>query len=48
MGRLLTDRERYDRYRHNCRAVMSDTFSLKATVDQLEALYERVVEEKRA
>jgi glycosyltransferase involved in cell wall biosynthesis len=45
MRRLLTDRERYQRYRDNCQAVMSDTFSLKITVDRLETLYERVMAE---
>ena len=43
MERLLMDRARYDRYRAACQVVMRDTFSLEATVDRLESLYERVV-----
>jgi glycosyltransferase involved in cell wall biosynthesis len=46
MGRLLTSRERYQRYRGNCQALLSDTFSLEITVDRLESLYRRVVAEK--
>lgn len=46
MGKLLTDSERHQRYRENCQAVMSDTFSLEITVDRLESLYERVMAEK--
>lgn len=46
MKRLLTDRQRYRRYRQNCQAVMSDTFSLEASVDRLETVYKRAVEER--
>jgi glycosyltransferase involved in cell wall biosynthesis len=46
MGRLLTDGERYQRYRENCRSVMRDTFSLEVTVDRLESVYERVVDRR--
>jgi len=47
MEKLLTDRERCERYRVNSQAVMADTFSIKAVVDRLEAVYERVIAEKR-
>ena len=47
MRRLLTDSDRYARYRANCAQVMADTFSVQAVVDRLEALYARVVREKR-
>ena len=47
MERLLTDRERYQRYRANCQIMIRDTFSIEAVVDQLESLYERVIAEKR-
>ncbi len=43
IDRLLTDRPRYQRYQTNCPAVMEDTFSIRRTVDQLEALYQRVL-----
>ena len=46
MQRLLTDRERYDRYRANCQEMVAHTFSIKAVIDRLEALYERVIAEK--
>lgn len=46
MVRLLTDRERHQRYVENCRDVMRDSFSLEATVDRLEAMYERVIKER--
>lgn len=46
MTRLLTDRERYHHYQANSAQVMTDTFSVEAVVDKLEALYERVIEEK--
>lgn len=47
MEQLLTDRERYERYRRNCQAMIEDTFSIEAVVDRLEALYQRVIAEKR-
>jgi hypothetical protein len=46
MKRLLTDRERYQRYSENCPALMRDSFSLEATVDRLEAVYALAVEER--
>jgi glycosyltransferase involved in cell wall biosynthesis len=46
MKRLLTDRERYARYRDACPEVMRNTFSLEIVVDRLEALYNRVVAER--
>jgi glycosyltransferase involved in cell wall biosynthesis len=47
MQRLLTDRERHERYRANCQAVLADTFSIEAVVDRLEAVYRRVAAEQR-
>ncbi len=44
MKRLLTDRERYQQYVENCPDVMRDSFSLRATVDRLEAVYARAAE----
>jgi glycosyltransferase involved in cell wall biosynthesis len=44
--RLLTDQERYNRYKSNCQAVMADTFSIQAVIDRLESVYQRVVAEK--
>ena len=46
MERLLTDRERYQQYVENCPDVMRDSFSLQATVDGLETVYERAIEER--
>ena len=46
MQRLLTDKERYDCYRANCQEMISDTFSIKAVVDRLEAVYERVIADR--
>lgn len=46
MKRLLTDRERHQRYVENCPDVMRDSFSLEATVDRLEVVYARAVEER--
>lgn len=43
MADLLREGERYDRYKGNCLTVLEDTFSLKAVVDRVEALYRRVV-----
>lgn len=43
---ILTVRERYERYRTNCKAVFADTFCIKAVIDRLEAVYERVIAEK--
>jgi glycosyltransferase involved in cell wall biosynthesis len=47
MKQLLADRERYERYRANGPAVVADTFSIDAVVDRLEAVYERVIADKR-
>jgi glycosyltransferase involved in cell wall biosynthesis len=47
IDRLLTDRERYERYRANCEAMIADTFSIAAVVDRLEAVYRRVIAEGR-
>jgi len=46
MRLLLTDQERYNRYKSNCKAVLQDTFSMQVVVDRLEKVYQRVVEEK--
>ena len=45
MDRLLTDHERYERYRANCETMIADTFSIGAVVDRLEAVYRRVIAE---
>lgn len=42
MEGLLKDRQRYEAYKRNCRAIFEEAFSLKAAVDRLEGLYERV------
>jgi len=44
--RLLNDRRLYNFYQDNCQIVLEDTFSLEASIDKLEALYYRVVEER--
>jgi len=46
MQRLLTDKERYDRYRANCQEMIADTFSIQSVVDRLEAVYERVIADR--
>jgi glycosyltransferase involved in cell wall biosynthesis len=46
MGWLLTDEERYTRYRHNCQEMLNGTFSIEAVVDRLEAVYRRLAVEK--
>jgi glycosyltransferase involved in cell wall biosynthesis len=43
IDRLFIDRERYARYQANCPGVMEDTFSIRTTVDKLEALYRQVI-----
>jgi glycosyltransferase involved in cell wall biosynthesis len=45
MSDLLSDRERFEHYKRNCIEVLEDTFSLRAVVDRVEALYQRVVAE---
>jgi glycosyltransferase involved in cell wall biosynthesis len=47
ISNLLTDTERYERYRANCGIVMQDTFSISAIGDQLETIYRGVISEKR-
>lgn len=46
MRKLLVDKELYQTYQKNCPQVMCDTFSIQASVDKLEALYQRVIDEK--
>jgi glycosyltransferase involved in cell wall biosynthesis len=46
MERLLTDRERYDRYRANCQEMLAHNFSIEAVVNRLEAVYRRVIAER--
>lgn len=46
MRLLLTDRNRYDRYKTNCKAMVADHFSIQAVADRLEVVYQRVVAEK--
>lgn len=41
--RLLANQDLYERYRANCPVVMKASFSIEASVDRLEALYERVL-----
>ena len=48
MDQLLIDDDRRVRYRRNCQALIADTFSIEAVVNQLEALYARVIEERSA
>jgi glycosyltransferase involved in cell wall biosynthesis len=43
---LLTDQERYDRYKFNTHALVANTFSIQAVVDRLETVYHSVVAEK--
>ena len=47
MHGLLEDKGRYHYYKENCKEILRDTFSLSAVVDRLEALYERIVSERR-
>jgi glycosyltransferase involved in cell wall biosynthesis len=44
---LLKDRARYEFYRSACKQTLEDTFSLQSIGDKLEALYARVIAEKR-
>jgi glycosyltransferase involved in cell wall biosynthesis len=48
MDRLLLDRESRARFQSNCAAMIRDRFSIAAVVDRLEALYARVVRERKA
>jgi glycosyltransferase involved in cell wall biosynthesis len=45
---LLTDQSRYNQYRNNCPAVLADTFSIGAVVDQLENVYNQAIKEKQS
>jgi glycosyltransferase involved in cell wall biosynthesis len=47
MQRLLTDRELYNRFRDNCHAIITDTFSIGTVIDRLEKVYRRVISEKK-
>lgn len=46
MKRVLSDDALYRKYKINCNEMMQDTFSIKATADHLEDLYERLVSGK--
>jgi len=46
MQQLLADRERYERYRSNCGAMITETFSIDAVADRLETIYARVIGKK--
>jgi glycosyltransferase involved in cell wall biosynthesis len=46
IDRLLSDKDLYQTYKKNCPRMMQDTFSIQASVDKLEALYQRVIAEK--
>lgn len=45
MKNLLADRDRYSRYKANCKDILVDTFSVQHVVDLLEDLYQRVIVE---
>jgi len=47
MERLLTERDRYERYKASCQVLMKEEFSIGSAVDRLESLYERVISEKQ-
>ncbi len=47
MDELLTNGEKYKRYKANCARLIAETFSIRAVVDQLEGLYRRAIEEKK-
>jgi glycosyltransferase involved in cell wall biosynthesis len=42
MERLITDRNRLEKYRANCQTMLEQSFSLRSVVDRLESVYERV------
>jgi len=46
MQMLLTNHGLYERYRANCPALISDTFSTQAVVNSLESIYRRSMSEK--
>lgn len=43
IDRLLCDEERLRRYRANCKDLLKNSFSISAVVDQLDAVYKRVI-----
>jgi len=45
MKQVLDNKELYTYYQNNCPAVLKDTFSIKNTIDKLENLYHRVVQD---
>jgi glycosyltransferase involved in cell wall biosynthesis len=47
MERLLNDKELCDHYRANCQGMIADTFSIQSVIDRLEAVYERVVDNRK-
>jgi glycosyltransferase involved in cell wall biosynthesis len=47
MQSLLTERDKYERYRANCPLLMRQSFSLSTTVDRLEELYVKVIADSR-
>jgi glycosyltransferase involved in cell wall biosynthesis len=46
LDRLLDDRSHYEFYKKNCPKVMADTFSIEASVDKLELIYQQVKTQK--
>lgn len=44
--RLLSDRERYQRYKLNCERMMRESFSIESVIDRLEILYQRLLQQK--
>jgi glycosyltransferase involved in cell wall biosynthesis len=46
MKALLFDQDKRNLFKANCQAVSQENFSLKAAVDRLEALYQRVVADR--
>lgn len=46
LKRLLVDKQRYGRYRNNCKHALSTLFSIEKVVDKLEAVYDLIISEK--
>ena len=46
MEHLLSDSALHGKYRNNCNNILQDTFSITATIDRLEALYQKLTIEK--
>lgn len=46
MNLLLSDQERYQRYKRNTQKVLMETFSIGAAVDKIEAVYQSVLNKK--